>query len=1223
MLGWFRVGRRYLVQPTSVVEQFLFPDRYELRNGNQMGTSHDLRCRTSNKRRKRHRVNRIEQMEDRRLLAVNTVGLFANSPQANDGYTLIAPSTSRITYLIDQEGHEVNRWVSQYNPMASYLIGSELAASDETGVYEPGDMIRAAQTPNVAGEMTAPGASGRLELFSWYGDLKWQFDLNEVNNGLPNRDLRLHHDFEVMPNGNILAIAWQRVRYDEAVAQGRDPSTLQASTRYELWPDAIIEIDPSISTMQNGVLTSSRDAIVWQWSLIDHVVQDKYPNRQNYGSVSANPQRVDIKYIPEVFGAGSILADWTHFNGLDYNAELDQIVVSSREFSEFWVIDHSTTTAEARTESGGRSGMGGGILYRWGSPHVYDRGSLAAQQMRYQHDATWIDRDIDPGQNFLVFDNGWGRRGNENWSQVLEIDSPDDQQFYFNNRNETSDVDMIVFGTRKLNYVEDFVNLDNPWSASWLPVTGNWDGVGGDSAGMYDPENNVVLLTNLTASATVWTDLQTFSGPDGAGAGWKPISGDWNNDGADTVGFYNPATNTFYLHAGGSNWTTFVGPGNGGVGWLPIAGNWDGAGGDSVALYHQPSGQWSYTNNNATFIAQAAYGPVGNDWRPIAGDWNNNGFDTFGVYNPNADYWYLNNRFDGSTTAQFSFRVPVNVPYNWIPMAGDWNNDGFDTVGLYDPHFYTLVPNYAYAPYAAEWTYSAPVKSNFFARIISGAQRLPNGNTLINEGTEGRFFEVTPQGNIVWEYRNPLSLQYDGPPGALDYNEAIPPVNIQGIDGVQGNLTFRIYRYQKDYTPQFMNGDLDTTISVEKLPDVTYYDTQGLYDPVTNNWFLSNRSDGTIADMITFNANQNDPSYFLPLAGDWDGDGKDSVGVFDPVLGEAYISNQLDGSITGYQTIRIPRNLLGWKPVVGDWDNDGIDELGLYDPVSNDWRLNTELTLAAAAHPSGTPGPVFDWSGDIFIDRPGGLPTTWLPIAGNWDGLGGDTFGLYDPATNNWYLNNQLNGGWSTAIDSSTGAPYGVIVDLPNPLPSTWIPYAGDWNGNGQDTIGLYDPSNGTWYMNNKIDGSISNLIVVPPRNDPPNWIPVIGDWDGTGAMMAVQSQSLLIGGEPTVQLEGEEVVVAETSSTPGLILEGEPFVLPLSESNSGATNHVEIQEASSFCGLAESSESFTPLDESLSQIDYWMPSPADYFVGPDEDTSEETFADEELITDIAVAWRD
>ena len=51
------------------------------------------------------------------------------------------------------------------------------------------------------------------------------------------------------------------------------------------------------------------------------------------------------------------------------------------------------------------------------------------------------------------------------------------------------------------------------------------------------------------------------------------------------------------------------------------------------------------------------------------------------------------------------------------------------------------------------WSYTEP---RFFSTNISGAQRLPNGNTLITEGAGGRLFEVTKEGKIVWEYIYPV-----------------------------------------------------------------------------------------------------------------------------------------------------------------------------------------------------------------------------------------------------------------------------------------------------------------------------------------------------------------------------------------------------------------------------------------------------------------------------------
>lgn len=58
-------------------------------------------------------------------------------------------------------------------------------------------------------------------------------------------------------------------------------------------------------------------------------------------------------------------------NGIDYNPVLDQIALSTHNLNEWYIIDHSTTTAEAATSSGGNSGKGGDLLYRWGNPAAY------------------------------------------------------------------------------------------------------------------------------------------------------------------------------------------------------------------------------------------------------------------------------------------------------------------------------------------------------------------------------------------------------------------------------------------------------------------------------------------------------------------------------------------------------------------------------------------------------------------------------------------------------------------------------------------------------------------------------------------------------------------------------------------------------------------------------------------------------------------------------------
>ena len=77
--------------------------------------------------------------------------------------------------------------------------------------------------------------------------------------------------------------------------------------------------------------------------------------------------------------------------------------------NEIYIIDHSTTTLEASEHSGGNSGMGGDILYRWGNPEAYRAGTNNDQKLFGQHDVQWIESNRPNSGELIVFNNGNGR----------------------------------------------------------------------------------------------------------------------------------------------------------------------------------------------------------------------------------------------------------------------------------------------------------------------------------------------------------------------------------------------------------------------------------------------------------------------------------------------------------------------------------------------------------------------------------------------------------------------------------------------------------------------------------------------------------------------------------------------------------------------------------------------------------------------------------------------
>jgi hypothetical protein len=133
--------------------------------------------------------------------------------------------------------------------------------------------------------------------------------------------------------------------------------------------------------------------------------------------VAGHPELIDVN------GPGSKIQQfWNHVNGIDHNAQLDQVILSIRNNSELFVIDHQTTSAQAASHAGGRYSKGGDILYRWGNPQQYDRGTSASQMLFQQHHTHWIETNCPGAGHILIFNNGLGR----GYSTVNEIAPPVD-----------------------------------------------------------------------------------------------------------------------------------------------------------------------------------------------------------------------------------------------------------------------------------------------------------------------------------------------------------------------------------------------------------------------------------------------------------------------------------------------------------------------------------------------------------------------------------------------------------------------------------------------------------------------------------------------------------------------------------------------------------------------------------------------------------------------------
>jgi len=368
--------------------------------------------------------------------------LLHNDPlKSFQGYTLIAPADipGYPIFLMDNDGVVVHQWTGR-----------------EEWLCTPGYHL---QKDGMLLLSTCPshdGYNGGLVRLDWDGNVVWSFE-----------DEHLHHDALPLPNGNVLTSYFEYKTPDDAMAAGVTKGMLQeywidgphAEEPNILWSDGLAEVK------QTGPDTGE---IVWKWLFWDHLVQNTNSSLPNYGEPSERPERYDINAWS--FPANMSRGRFCHLNAVDYNEELDQIVLSCRNFNEVFIVDHSTSVEEAASSTGGRSGKGGDFLYRWGHPANYGVGvekTWDEQGLNGAHDVHWLSSDVPGRSDGILESNALMIFNNINTS--LGISPPD----------ERSTVDVL-----QLPAPDPATGIyPTPQGGSYLPETPSWAwGIGGMNA---------------------------------------------------------------------------------------------------------------------------------------------------------------------------------------------------------------------------------------------------------------------------------------------------------------------------------------------------------------------------------------------------------------------------------------------------------------------------------------------------------------------------------------------------------------------------------------------------------------------------------------------------------------------------------------------------------------------------------------------------------------------
>ena len=284
---------------------------------------------------------------------------FFSANTGLDGYIMVDDARHDRVFLMNTAAEIVYEWDLPSG------IGNDVE------LLEDGRLLGIMKDENANQDISFGGYGGKLQFVRPDSSVEWNYDIS-------TNELLCHHDVELLPNGNVITLVWEQMSVEEAIEAG-------SNLNLAIVPEAVVEINPSTNE------------IVWEWHAKDHFIQDYDDTKSNYGVIADHPRKINVNYVSDK------MEDIMHANGLEYDAEEDLIYISVNFYSEVWVIDHSTTTEEAATESGGDRGFGGDLVYRFGNPEAYDN---TGTRLFYNNHHPLLF-DSSEGKTLSLFMNGY------------------------------------------------------------------------------------------------------------------------------------------------------------------------------------------------------------------------------------------------------------------------------------------------------------------------------------------------------------------------------------------------------------------------------------------------------------------------------------------------------------------------------------------------------------------------------------------------------------------------------------------------------------------------------------------------------------------------------------------------------------------------------------------------------------------------------------------------
>jgi hypothetical protein len=328
------------------------------------------------------------EMEVPDFTPLGVVEVF-NEDKIDDNYILVNDASANRVYLMDKEARLIHEWTLTNN------IGNDVF------LLPNGKLLASLESDDP--QINLGGKGGRLQIVNTDETIEWEFVYSSLEG-------ETHHDVELLPNGNVITIVWERLDAEISSQAG-------FMLEEDIFPESIIEINPTTNE------------IVWEWRSMNHLVQDFDETKDNFGVISEHPELINLNYTTSINATADTKGDIMHANAIAYDEVNDVVLLSVNFFSEVWVIDHSTSTEEAKGSTGGNYNKGGDLIYRFGNPEAYEN-EEGNRLFRNNHFPNLLKGE-DQGK-LLIFSNGNGL----DQSTVFELELPAEYALEANTNNE-------------------------------------------------------------------------------------------------------------------------------------------------------------------------------------------------------------------------------------------------------------------------------------------------------------------------------------------------------------------------------------------------------------------------------------------------------------------------------------------------------------------------------------------------------------------------------------------------------------------------------------------------------------------------------------------------------------------------------------------------------------------------------------------------------------------